>query len=160
MTILVVPQRGQIAHLRLSNRDTGEWPIVSGFRGHYIVSWPGGRVVAGASRESGAGFAAHTTAVGVHNLLGEALRVAPGLAAAQLGEIRVGLRPTSADGLPILGSVPPFRNVYLATGHGPHGLQLGPYSGKLVAELMLGQAREESVAAFGVARFGGVEKQQ
>jgi D-amino-acid dehydrogenase len=154
--IPVSPQRGQIVHLRLHGADTGDWPVVSGFRGHYIVPWPGGRVVAGATREAGAGFAAHTTAAGIHSVLGEALRVASGLAGAEIAEIRVGLRPASADGMPILGSVPGVRNAYLATGHGPHGLQLGPYSCKLMAELMLGSSGAE-IAAFGVGRFTGSE---
>jgi len=151
--IPVSPQRGQIVHLRLHGANTGDWPVVAGFRGHYIVPWPGGRVVAGATREAGAGFAAHTTAAGIHSVLGEALRVAPGLAGAEIAEIRVGLRPTSADGMPILGGAPGVRNAYLATGHGPHGLQLGPYSGKLMAELMLGKNSGAEIAAFGVERF-------
>jgi glycine/D-amino acid oxidase-like deaminating enzyme len=154
--IPVSPQRGQIVHLRLAGTETGDWPVVSGFRGHYIVAWPGGRVVAGATREAGAGFAAHTTVAGIHSVLGEALRVAPGLAGAEIAEIRVGLRPASADGMPILGAVPGVRNAYLATGHGPHGLQLGPYSGKLMAELIFGSSGAE-IAAFGVGRFSGTE---
>ncbi len=155
--IPVSPQRGQIVHLRLPGANTGEWPVVGGFRGHYIVPWPGGRVVVGATREAGAGFAAHTTAAGIHNVLGEALRVAPGLAGAEVAELRVGLRPASADGMPILGGVPGVRNAYLATGHGPHGLQLGPYSGKLMAELMLGGSDGAELAAFGVGRFSDTE---
>ena len=110
-------------------------------------------MVVGATRETGSGFQPHTSAAGVHEVLGEALRVAPGLAAAELREIRVGLRPASADGLPVLGGVPGVRGVYLATGHGPTGLQLGPYSGKLVAELMLGRAIATDIAAFDVSRF-------
>jgi len=155
--IPVTPQRGQIVHLRLHGANTADWPVVSGFRGHYIVAWPGGRVVAGATREAGAGFAAHTTAAGIHNVLGEALRVAPGLAGAEIIEIRVGLRPVSADGMPILGAVPGMRNAYLATGHGPHGLQLGPYSGKLIAQLMLGKNDGAAIEAFGVGRFTGTK---
>jgi D-amino-acid dehydrogenase len=39
-------------------------------------------------------------------VLGEALRVAPGLRDAEIREIRVGLRPYSTvDGLPVLGPV-------------------------------------------------------
>jgi len=152
--ILVGPQRGQIVHLRLHGVETAEWPVVSGFRGHYIVCWPGGRVVAGATREPDAGYAAHTTAAGVHAVLGEALRVAPGLAAAEIVEIRVGLRPASADGMPILGRVPGVRGAFAATGHGAHGLQLGPYSGKLLAELIGGAGTSTAIAPFGAERFG------
>jgi D-amino-acid dehydrogenase len=153
VTIPVAPQRGQIIHLGVPGTDTSRWPMVSAFHHHYMVAWPDGRVVAGATRETGSGFAPHTTASGVGEVLGEAMRVAPGLAGATVREIRVGLRPLTPDTLPVLGAVPGVRNVFLVTGHGPTGLTLGAYSGKVVAELMLGQAVETDLRPFSVARF-------
>lgn len=41
-------------------------------------------------------------------MLREALRVAPGLREAEILTMRVGLRPRTADRLPILGLVPEF----------------------------------------------------
>jgi glycine/D-amino acid oxidase-like deaminating enzyme len=151
--IPVEPQRGQIVHLRLDGVETGAWPVVLAFRRHYMVAWPGGRVVAGATRETGSGFRPESTVAGVMQVLGEALRVAPGLQAASVEEIRVGLRPASPDGLPILGRVPGVRNLLLATGHGPSGLLLGPYSGKVIAESVAEGAQSAELAAFGVDRF-------
>ncbi len=152
----VEPQRGQIVHLDLGERyadATGEWPIVAGFRDHYIVPWPGGRIVAGATRETGSGFAPHSTAAGVREVLEEGLRVAPGLMDAKLAEIRVGLRPLCHDGLPILGSVPGLKDLYLATGHGPLGLTLGPYSGKVIADAILERGDDGELAPFSLKRF-------
>ena len=149
----VAPQRGQIVHLGLLGADTRRWPMISAFHHHYMVPWPDSRVVAGATRETGSGFAPHTTTTGVREVLGEALRVAPGLAGAEIREIRVGLRPLSADGLPVLGPVPGVRGVFLVTGHGPSGLTLGAYSGKLVADQVLGKPPALDLTAFSVARF-------
>ena len=151
----VAPQRGQIIHLGLRGLDTSRWPMVNAFHHHYLVAWPDSRVVAGATRETGSGFEPHTTAAGVREVLDEALRVAPGLAGAELREIRVGLRPYSDDTLPVLGDVPGVGGVYLNTGHGPTGLTLGALSGKLVAEQMLGKRPATDLAEFSVARFGG-----
>jgi D-amino-acid dehydrogenase len=151
--IPVAPQRGQIIHLGLSGTDTSAWPMISAFHGHYMVPWPDHRVVVGATRETGSGFQPHTTAAGVREVLDEALRVAPGLAAADIRDIRVGLRPYSADTMPVLGPVPGVREIYLATGHGPTGLTLGPYSGKVVADLALGQRPTTDISAFYVTRF-------
>ena len=136
----VFPQRGQILHLRLPDRETAHWPIIVGFHSHYILTFPQDRVVAGATRESDSGFDPRMTAGGVREALDEALRVAPGLADATLQEVRVGLRPASPDGLPLLGHLPGHERLYVATGHGASGLQLGPYSGALVADLALGQS--------------------
>jgi D-amino-acid dehydrogenase len=151
--IPVAPQRGQIIHLVLPGVDTSVWPIVLSFRGHYMVPWDDGRVVVGATRETGSGFKARTSAAGVLEVLAEALRVAPGLADAEIREIRVGLRPASRDGRPILGPVPGIANLHLCTGHGATGLQLGPYSGKVVAGMIARGAAETDVAPFGLERF-------
>jgi len=152
--LAVAPQRGQIIHLDVGGQRTGEWPVALGFHDHYLVAWPDGRVVAGATRETGSGFDVRTTAAGVHEVLGEALRVAPGLGAAGLREIRVGLRPMSPDGLPILGAVPGVAGAYVATGHGPSGLTLGPYSARVVADLILGHPADLDLAPLGLGRFG------
>jgi D-amino-acid dehydrogenase len=158
VTIAVAPQRGQIIHLGLRGADTGRWPVVSAFHHHYLVAWPDSRVVAGATRETTSGFAPHTTAAGVREVLSEALRVAPGLAPAEVREIRVGLRPLTSDTLPVLGPVPGVAGVFLVTGHGPSGLTLGPYSAKLVAGQMLGKTPETDLSAFSVARFGSLPR--
>jgi D-amino-acid dehydrogenase len=118
-----------------------------------MVPWPDQRVVVGATRETGSGFQSQATASGVHEVLGEALRVAPELAAGGIQDIRVGLRPLTADTMPVLGSVPNTSNIFLATGHGPTGLTLGPYSGKVLAEMMLGQQPASDISAFHVSRF-------
>ncbi|HET9979027.1 MAG TPA: FAD-dependent oxidoreductase, partial [Ktedonobacterales bacterium] len=146
-------------HLRLPGRETARWPIVVGFHSHYILTFPQDRVVVGATRESDAGFDARMTAGGVCEALDEALRVAPGLADATLEEVRVGLRPASPDGLPLLGRIPGCEHIYVATGHGASGLQLGPYSGALVADLALGRSSapdlgvDLDVAPFAPDRF-------
>ncbi|HEU5016076.1 MAG TPA: FAD-dependent oxidoreductase, partial [Roseiflexaceae bacterium] len=133
---------------------TSTWPVITPYHGHYMVAWPDSRVVVGATRETGSGFAPFTSVAGIHEVLSEALRVAPGLRDARLREVRVGLRPATPDGLPVLGHVPGRRNIVLATGHGPTGLQLGPFSGKIAADLMRGRAPEIDISAFDVTRFG------
>ena len=149
----VSPQRGQIIHLQLPDQDTGAWSIVMGFSDHYQVPWPGGRIAVGATRETGSGYAAHATVNGVREVLHEALRLAPRLRDAAINDIRVGLRPYTSDHLPLLGAVPGVNGIYLATGHGPTGLTLGPFSAKLVVEQALEQPLAWDLAPFSVARF-------
>ena len=89
----VEPQRGQILHLCLPDRDTRSWPVILPAGSHYIVPFDDGRIVAGATRETGAGFDYRVTAAGQHEVLTEALHVAPGLGEATLIETRIGFRP-------------------------------------------------------------------
>ncbi len=50
----------------------------------------------------------------------------------------VGMRPLTPDGLPMLGKVPGFDNLFLATGHAMLGVTLAPVTGEVMADLMTG----------------------
>lgn len=152
VSIPVAPHRGQIAHLDVSG-ETGSWPIVTAFHGHYLVPWPDGRVATGATREAGVGYDPTMTVAGVREVLSEAMRVAPGLDEAGIRDLRVGLRPATTDELPVLGPVPTVDGVHLATGHGPTGLTIGPYTGKLVAQSVREETPDRSISPYGLDRF-------
>lgn len=147
----VAPQRGQISHFAVPCADTGAWPVVLPVSSHYLLAFPGSRVVAGATRETGSGFDNRVTAAGQAEVLANALAVAPGLASATLLETRVGFRPASPDGGPILGKLD--ENLYVATGFGPSGLTLAPYAGKLVADLVLGREPDFDLTPYRPDRF-------
>ncbi|XVH32859.1 NAD(P)/FAD-dependent oxidoreductase [Haloferacaceae archaeon DSL9] len=153
-SIPVEPHRGQIVHLDAGDETTDEWPLLGVVGGYYMVPWPDGRVAVGATREAESGYDPRVTAGGLREVLSAALRVAPGLGDATHLETRVGLRPASADGLPVLGAVSGVDGAFLATGHGATGLQLGPYSGKLVADRVRGVDVGVDLEPFSVARFG------
>jgi D-amino-acid dehydrogenase len=152
VTVPVSPQRGQIMHLAMEDADTSGWPIIGGFGSQYILTFGPNRVVCGATRETGSGFDLRVTAGGLHSVTGEALRVAPGLSNGTLLETRVGLRPLSDDGLPFIDRIPGHEAVVVSVGHGPSGLQLGPWSGRLAAELSIGRAPSSDIAPFRLDR--------
>ena len=153
-------QRGEIIHFHLppefreENPDTGSWPVISSVTTHYVVPWPDGHIVAGATRENAASLDNHITLQGVLEVLNEAVRNAPILNKAYLKEIRVGIRPKTEDDLPVLGRIEGIEGVFLNTGHGGGGLMIGPYSGKVIAEQMLSD-RELSadIKDFNISRF-------
>lgn len=140
VTVAVTPQRGQIVHLSIEPADTGSWPVVlPATSSHYLLAFDGSRVVAGATRESGTGFDYRVTPGGLAEVLEQALAVAPGLATATYLETRVGFRPMSPDGRPLLGPVPGVEGLVVATGLGPNGLTMGPYAGAVAALVALGE---------------------
>jgi D-amino-acid dehydrogenase len=139
ITLPVGPMRGQIMHLRLPGADTATWPVVLPQSSHYLLAFEDSRVVAGATREAETGFDYRVTAAGQAEVLQEALRVAPGLASATVIETRVGFRPASADGLPMLGPVRGVDGLFVGNGLGAAGLTIGPFAGKLLADLVLGR---------------------
>jgi len=151
----VAPQRGQITHLGVRpGQGTASWPVVSPLgSGHYLLAFPDERVVVGATRETGSGFDHRVTAVGQLEVLEQALAVAPGLHDATLRETRVGFRPATPDGRPVLGPLPGHPHVVLATGFGPSGLTVAPYAGALVADLVLDEPPRLNLTPYRPDRF-------
>jgi D-amino-acid dehydrogenase len=121
--------------------------------GHYLLAFPGGRVVAGATRETGSGFDHRVTAAGQLEVLEHALAVAPGLHDATLLETRIGFRPATPDGLPVLGRLPGHPEIVMATGFGPTGLTLAPLAGALVAQVALGEVPRLDLTPYQPDRF-------
>lgn len=149
----IEPQRGQISHLELPGTPTGAWPVVLPISSHYLLAFPGSRVVVGATRETESGFDYRVTAAGQREVLDNALAVAPGLADATLLETRIGFRPASPDGLPVLGSPDGHPELMIVTGYGPAGLTLAPYSGHVIAGQLLGSPVDDDLAAYHPDRF-------
>jgi len=68
-------------------------------------------------------------------------------------ETWAGLRPTTPDGMPILGRSPRYRNLTLATGHAMLGLSLGPGTGQVVAEIIQGEKSSFDLNPLRAGRF-------
>lgn len=64
-----------------------------------------------------------------------------------------GLRPLTPDGLPLLGRIPAYDNLYVATGHGMYGVTLAPATGEAIASLMLEASAPFDLAPFRPERF-------
>jgi D-amino-acid dehydrogenase len=75
--------------------------------------------------------------------LGEALDEKPWL----------GSRPAIPDSLPIIGPAPGRPNLWLAFGHAHLGFTLGPPTGRLVADMMMGKRPFVDPAPFAADRF-------
>ena len=64
-----------------------------------------------------------------------------------------GLRPCTPDGLPIIGLAPALPNLLIATGHQMCGMHTAPGTGRLAADLVLGETPTFDPAPFRVDRF-------
>ena len=115
-----------------------------------------GHVLLGGSREPALSEEPHG-ADGGAGVVAEIARRAAALVPA-LGELSVtgawsGVRPTSPDGLPIIGWVPAVGGLFVAGGHGGAGVVLGGGSARLAAQLLTGEAPFTDPAPFDPARF-------
>ncbi len=119
----------------------------------YLVPWDDGTVLVGATMEE-AGFDERATVAGVRDLLEAACDITPQAWTAAFDGVRVGLRPGTADGLPIIGRSRIVTNLIYATGHFRNGVLLAPLTAKLVAGALLDRHDDPSLEAVSPARFG------
>lgn len=66
----------------------------------------------------------------------------------------MGARPCLPDMLPVIGKAPRHAGLWFDFGHQHHGLTLGPVSGRLLAEMMTGEAPFADPTPFKIERFG------
>jgi glycine oxidase len=137
----VRPLKGE----RLLLRYAGEpLPVLisSPKRGHMIsrldgllsVGSTGGRDYDQHATNLGTEFDRQPTDAARMELLSRAMDVFPGLAEAELVQQLAGSRPLSPDGKPIIGPIPGWEGIYLATGHTTKGIHLGPITGRIIAD--------------------------
>jgi glycine oxidase len=146
----VRPVRGQLVELRLPQLALSH--VVWG-SDCYLVPWQDGRVLVGATMED-VGFDERVTADGVRQLVESAVQLVPALGAATFEEARAGLRPATADELPIIGASTTMRGVFYATGHYRNGVLLAPLTASLVADLVLAGRERPELALVRPDRFG------
>lgn len=143
------PVRGQLLRL--------DWPhpplarIVWGPR-CYLVPRSDRTLLVGATVEE-VGFDERATVAGVRDLMDAACELIPDAWRAGFGAVRVGLRPATPDGLPIIGRSSSNPAVVYATGHYRNGVLLAPVTARLVADLVLDGRQDPILEAFSPARF-------
>jgi glycine oxidase len=140
----VFPVRGQMLVLRAS---TGELPLPVYSRRGYLVPRLDGRVLLGSTRER-AGFDKRVTLGGAAGLLAAAVAMAPGLGDVTVEGAYAGLRPGTADELPILGAARDLPGLYYATGLYRSGILLAPVVATALADLIADGRTALPVAAF------------
>ena len=145
----VRPIRGQL--LRLAWRAAPLTQVIWG-PDCYVVPWQDGTLLVGATEED-VGFEEHTTAAGIRDLLDAVCELLPEAWGATFLEARVGLRPATPDGLPIIGPSPSIKGVFYATGHFRNGILLAPLTASLVADLVSGRTTDPALPLLDAARF-------
>jgi len=150
LTIPVKPQRGQNVRVRVSGPPFTT--ILMSEPNYNTGTREDGLVYHGATWED-VGFDEETSAEGRDDLINSLVTMVPSMVEAEVVLQTACLRPVSADGLPIIGDVPGWDGIYLATGHGPRGILLGSGTGRVIADLILGNTASIPIEPFSISRF-------
>lgn len=147
----VKPVRGQM--LALGGGPPPVRHMIWGPKG-YVVPKPNGFVFVGATVEE-VGYRKGTTARGLASLRRMANALVPPLSYGTHVDAWAALRPGSPDNLPILGAVPGWEGLWVASGHFRNGILLAPVTGQLMARSLLEGKEAEGLSPFSPARFQG-----
>ena len=151
LDVPVVPLHGEIVHLDLPPGPAAPRHAIFHSSG-YVLPKPGGDLLVGTTMED-AGFDREATVEARDAIMEAAVRLAPALIDAPIQEVSACLRPYSPDERPLIGTVPGWERLYLATGHGFKGITLALITGKLLAQIMVGASVEFPMGELSPARL-------
>ena len=144
----LMPVRGQMLLYEFSDPPLSH-VVNEGNR--YLVPRDTGQLLCGSIEEE-VGFEVQTTEAAVAEIRRWAESVLPMLREKPVAKSWAGLRPGSYDGIPYLGSVPGYENLFVATGHFRSGIHLSCGTALCMADLITGQETRLDLSPFRVGR--------
>jgi D-amino-acid dehydrogenase len=143
-------KRGYHRHFAAWGNATLNRPVLDAEHGYLLAP-----MAAGIRLTTGVEFArrdAPPTPVQIERALPSAREIFP-LGAPVDADVWLGRRPCLPDMLPIIGPAPRHRGLWLDFGHHHLGFTLGPVAGRLLAEMITGEAPFTDPAPYRAERF-------
>jgi len=150
-TLPVYPAKGYSVTLPVTDPERA--PVVSLIDDEFkmVYSRLGDRLRAAGTAEF-AGYDTTMNEARARFIRDKALELFPGCADPETAEYWAGLRPSTPDGVPVIGATP-IANLYLNTGHGTLGWTMACGAGQVVADLLSGAAPAIPLDGLGIDRF-------
>ena len=148
------PIRGQMLAVVPAEHHAGGEPLVRHVvraPAVYIVPRSDGRLLIGSTLED-AGFDKHTDAATIQKLHQAAATLAPEIGQCRMLEAWAGLRPGTADEMPMLGETS-VAGYFVAAGHYTNGILLAPATARFMSEVVRGLKPQVDLSAFSPLRF-------
>jgi glycine oxidase len=117
-----------------------------------FVPRPDGTLVLGVTVEE-AGFDESVTVEGLRAIVTETAALVPAVGGLTFRRAWAGLRPATPDELPVLGPLPPWRNLWVASGHFRKGVLLAPVTARLLSRSIQAGTLDPELAPFRPERF-------
>lgn len=146
----IYPVRGQILEIEVKDpqlRGSIYW------NDKYLVKKANGTTLAGATEEHDSGFQNTITNLGKNEIINAVKTITPSLKQSKILKHRVGLRPCSVDGLPVIGEASRAKGTYVLSGHFRSGILLSTGSAEIIKNMVIGKKQEEFTEKFSPDRF-------
>lgn len=128
----IEPVRGQMLLYQL---ERPPFDCVVNVGSRYLMPRDDGHVLVGSTTEE-VGFEETTTVAAIEDLKQFAVQTCSALTPDRCVRSWAGLRPAAWDGVPYIGRIPNFENVWIAAGHFKIGLQQSTGTAVLLADLI------------------------
>ena len=152
MDVPVEPLKGQTIHVEIPGAPL---PCMIHHVDRYVAPKLGGTVITG-TYDGFMGFDTSIHEQGIVKISEGVLSLCPGILESKVVSHVTGLRPASADWLPILGAVPSIEGAYIATGHQRLGITLSAITGEVMSQLINDGKPRLDLYPFRLDRFEGV----
>ncbi|MDP1933235.1 MAG: glycine oxidase ThiO [Gammaproteobacteria bacterium] len=129
----IIPVKGQMLLFRPDRKLTSSILLTAG---RYLIPRRDNHLLVGSTLEH-TDFDKSTTEEGLSSLYQSAIGLLPELAEFPVIQQWAGLRPGAPQGIPYIGRVGRWKNLYINAGHYRNGLVLAPASTRLLADLLL-----------------------
>jgi D-amino-acid dehydrogenase len=151
ITLPVYPAKGYSVTIPVRPQDVA--PTVSLIDDEFkmVYSRLGNRLRVAGTAEF-AGYDPAVTEVRARFILDKALGLFPGCGDPDKAEFWAGLRPSTPDGVPVIGGTR-YPNLFLDTGHGTLGWTMACGSGRILADIVAGGPPDIPTDGLGVERF-------
>ncbi len=147
----VYPAKGYSISVDIDNPDAAPTVSITDETNFMVFSRLGNKMrVAGTAELAGWNTAHEPTRVAP--LVRNAKSLFPEASAYQTLNAWSGLRPTTPDSVPILGTTP-YQNLFLNTGHGTLGWTMACGSARIISDLISGRTPEIDLEGLGLERF-------
>jgi glycine oxidase len=147
-----IPSKGQL--IAIAGAPLMPRRILGGYGGGHIVPRTDGTVAVGATKEQ-IGFDKRVLARNSRWCLDLAAKLAPSLLDGEVTSMWTGLRPGTPDDQPIMGRIPGYDRLWVASGHYHTGIQMAVITADLMASSILMGSPDPRLQSFSPARFGG-----
>lgn len=127
--------------------------------GRYLIPRRDGHLLVGSTLEY-RGFDKQPSAGAAQSLQQSARQMLPALASQRPIAQWAGLRPGSGDGIPFIGRIRDYDNLYVNAGQFRNGLVLAPASAELMKNLLLGEEPIVDAAPYDPARSVSCKQDQ
>ncbi|MBF0713657.1 FAD-binding oxidoreductase [Gemella sp. GH3] len=149
----VRPQKGQLRDYRITDKNSGNYPVIMPEGELDIIPFEDGIISVGATHENNMGFDLTIDKAKLDDFGLEAQSFLQSLSAAAIINERVGIRAYTSDFSPFYGEILNSNGLYVASGLGSSGLTTGPLIGYELVNIVMNKKTILNVDDYPVSRY-------